>query len=135
MPRVGWKSCTTIVCTPSCARLDFPLPHVGIEDVDDLLIGRHFDLQLRDLGAGDLIDEPRSRAEHAFGHDRLLLGLHGGQGRQPGGAFRLGRPIEAHRRRGAHKGHHHGLRLLAVLRLLFFVVLWRNIRLRLSGHC
>ncbi len=107
----GSKSWAVIFCTvaPGGRRLDRPLPHVGIKDVDDLEIGRDLQGELIQFRAADGVGQGRAGPRDAFLDPDLLLRLHAGQGGKPRGPFRLGRPIDLHRGRGADEGQDHGL--------------------------
>ena len=76
--------------------LYLPLPHVGIENVDHLLIAGHFDHQLFDFGAADTVIQPRLGAHDTLIDSHLLLGLNARQRRQTGGPFRARRPANLH---------------------------------------
>ena len=63
-------------------RLDGPLPHVGIEDIDDLEIGRDLQGDLVQFRAADRVDQGRAGPRDAFLDPDLLFRLHAGQGRE-----------------------------------------------------
>ena len=90
-------------------RLHFPATDVGIENVDDFLIHRNFDLQLRQFGASDFVGQTTGRAQDPFLNANILASLHIDQCRETAGAFRLDGPFDSHGRGRTDKGQQGGL--------------------------